>query len=88
MTSYVTSHVPRTRTTDAATLARYLGSAAFPRTGEELTVFVGRGRAPASVVRAVLRLTPEKLYHDLDEVWFDATHPWPGGGPRVVPGSG
>src|SRR5690349_13333779 len=81
MTSYVTRHIPPTRTTDAATLARHLGAAPFPLTGAALTTFVGRGQAPAGVVRAVLRLAPTKLYHDVDEVWFDATHPWPGAPP-------
>ena len=88
MTSYVTSHVPRTRTTDAATLARHLRPAAFPLTGEELTTFVGHGRAPASVTRAVLRLRPTKVYHDVHEVWFDASHPWEGDAAPAASGPG
>lgn len=57
---------------DEASIRRFLADVDFPVTGYELVATMERNRAPRDVVRAMQRLTPAKLFHNVFEVWFDA----------------
>jgi Protein of unknown function (DUF2795) len=59
------------RMVDEARVRRFVGAVDFPATGQELAELTQRNGAPDSIVEAVRRLTPAKLFHNDYEVWFD-----------------